>query len=97
MLLFFDDVNFIKDAGGHWGQIHDGHSSLYSVFLLYYMMKKITGQNKLSPMSLFFHSHNVKFPHKFSCLFQKYRRYLKILTPPKLDNNILGVITQSFN
>ena len=28
---------------------------------------------------------------------KKYRRLLEILTPPKLDNNILGVITQSFN
>ena len=44
-------------------------------------------------MSVFFHRHNVKFPN----LFQKDRRQLKALNPPKLNNNILGVITQSCN
>ena len=33
----------------------------------------------------------------FSCLFQKYLKQLKTLTQIKLDNKILGAITQSFN
>ena len=42
-------------------------------------MKIKTGQNKLNPMSVFSHRHNVRLP-KFSCLFQKYFKQLKILT-----------------
>ena len=30
----------------------------------------LTGQNKLSPMSIFLHLHNVKLP-KFNCSFKK--------------------------
>ena len=51
-----------------------------------------SGQNKLSPMSVFSIGIMFNFP-KFISLFQKYIKQLKILTQIKLDNNILGVIT----
>ena len=50
----------------------------------------------LSPNVSFYHMQNVKFP-KLSCLFQKYLKQLKTLTELKVDNTILGVITQRFN
>ena len=46
-------------------------------------------------MSVLNHRHNVKL--KINCLFQKYLKQLKTLTQIKLYNNVLGVITQSFN
>ena len=44
---------------------------------------------------LVFHRHNVTFP-KISCLFKIYLKQLNTATLVKLDNMILGVITQSF-
>ena len=49
----------------------------------------------VKPHVNFFHRHNVKFL-KFSCLLYKYLKQLKTPTQIKLDNDILGVITQRF-
>ena len=49
----------------------------------------------LSPMSVF--STGLLMLKSQSCSFQKYLEQLKTLTQLKLDNNILGVITQNSN
>ena len=58
VLPYGQDITYLIQIGAEWKCKGDN-------------VMRYTGQNKLSPMQLFFHSHNVKLP-KFSSVFRKY-------------------------
>ena len=58
---------------------------------------KLTGQNKLRPMSFFFRRRNVKYMSKLSRLLPKEVKQMKFETKLKFYSSILGKSPPSFS